>query len=63
MEYGMGVMADSFNPNTRGQRQVDLYEFKVSLVHTASSRPTRAYNETLTFKEKLNSFLNVNCPP
>lgn len=56
MECGMGVTP--LIPTLGNQRQVDLYEFKVSFLHTASSRPTRVYSETLTFKEKLNKFLS-----
>lgn len=34
-------------PVFKRQRQEDLHEFKASLDDTASSRPTRGYNETL----------------
>ena len=32
------VVTQVFNPSTRKARQVDLYEFKASLVYRASSR-------------------------
>ena len=34
-------MAHTFDPNTWGNRQVDLCEFKASLVYTKSSRTSK----------------------
>ena len=34
--------ACTFNPNTRRQRPVDLYEYKASLIYAVSSRTARA---------------------
>lgn len=37
-----GLVAHTFNPTTGGQKQEDLSESEASLVHTASTRMTRA---------------------
>lgn len=35
------MVAHTFNPSTRGQRQADLCAFKTSMVYIASSRTTQ----------------------
>lgn len=39
------MVPQAFNPNSQGQRQVGLCEFKAILVHIISTRPARATEE------------------
>lgn len=43
-------------PALRGQRNMELGEFKASLLYIDSSRPTRVHSETLFLKIKRNPF-------
>jgi hypothetical protein len=49
-----GMIVHDFNPSTvcRRQRKAHFYEFKVSLVYTASSGPARATAETQSKKQQ-----------
>lgn len=46
--HGWTVVAHTFNPALRRQRQADLCELKVSLVYRANSRTTRAITQRNT---------------
>ena len=48
-----GVVAHTFNPSTGRQRQVDLCEFKASLVYLESSRTARTIQRNPVLKPYL----------
>ena len=48
----------AFNPSTRKQRQVDLYDFKASLVYRGNSRTgSKATQRNPVSKNKIKYFL------
>lgn len=48
-----GIVAHTFNPSTRRQRQTDLHDFRASLVHIVNSRLPGLCRETKNEKTKL----------
>lgn len=54
VKQGRAVVAHTFNPSTRRQRQADLHEFKASLVYRAISRTAGATQRNPVLKKLTN---------